>query len=347
MTAEGVTKLLIAMTRAYPTYKPVDIEGTAKLWKTMLAEYTDQEVSIALGAFIRSDTRGFAPAIGQLIDLIKTNPEDMTGLEAWGLVNRAIRNGLYGAEDEFARLPDTIKAAVGSPMQLREWAQMDSKALQTVAQSNFLYFFKAASERSKLVDKMPDRMKSLYQKAIPAYALPEPTEEPEVDGIPMPDELGKRRPCCSAECIPAGVFCLRKGHKMPENMDFMSNLRVKIPYPIKFGTKIESLRNGKGMKARHAAKLIGHEPAWLRSIERGLAASININDLEKIAEIYGENADALLKWGWNEKIGEEKAPADNIQGVAESGKARPVRDRKGRKPGRSGTSNRGKDGKTP
>lgn len=158
---------------------------------------------------------------------------------------------------------------------------------------------------------------------------------------------GKRRPCCSAECIQSGVFRLKKGHKMPENMDFMSNLRVKIPYPIKFGTKIESLRNGKGMKARHAAKLIGHEPAWLRNIERGLAASININDLEKIAEIYGENADALLKWGWNEKIGEEKAPADNIQGVAESGKARPVRDRKGRKPGRSGTSNRGKDGKTP
>lgn len=192
MTAEGVTKLLFTMTRAYPSYKPTEMEEIGKVWQCMLSQYSDKEVALALKAFVISDTKGFAPSPGQLIDLIHKKPDEMSELEAWGLVNRAIRNGNYGAEEEFAKLPEVIQAAVGSPGQIREWASMDIEDLQTVAQSNFLRSYRACAERARLVEKMPDNMKRLYQREQTSYTLPDKEQENRIDGVPMPEVLREK-----------------------------------------------------------------------------------------------------------------------------------------------------------
>lgn len=190
MTNEGVVKLLLTMTRAYPTYRPSDIEATAKVWKSMLKDYDDHEIALALEAFIKSDTKGFAPAIGQLIDLITVDADELSEMQAWDCVSRAIRNGNYGAEYEFDRLPEAVQIAVGSPVQIREWAKTSVDSIQTVVQSNFLRSYRAVLERQKKIDKMPDELKKLYQKTVARLQYhTEEAEDPAPDGIPMPEEL--------------------------------------------------------------------------------------------------------------------------------------------------------------
>jgi len=190
VTNEGVVKLLLTMTRAYPTYKPTDIKATATVWKNMLRDYDDHDVAVALEAFIRSDTKGFAPSIGQLIDLLSIDTEEVPEMQAWDLVSRAIRNGNYGAEDEFAKLPEPIQIAVGSPGQIREWAGTNIDSIQTVVQSNFLRSYRAVLDRKRKADKMPAELKKLYQSTTTVMIqTTKPEDDIPVDGIPMPEEL--------------------------------------------------------------------------------------------------------------------------------------------------------------
>lgn len=181
MTHDGVKYLLMVMTSAYPNYKPADMRMTIKVWEKILEPYDDNDVVAALKVYIVNDTKGFAPAIGQVIDNIKTKNDDPGEMEAWGLVRRAIRNGTYGAEEEFAKLPDVVKKAVGSAGQIRDWAKMNVDSVDSVGQSNFLRSYRAAVEVKKRFG-LPDY---IGIESKPAAAI----EEKEKEGIPMPEEL--------------------------------------------------------------------------------------------------------------------------------------------------------------
>ena len=195
MTKEGATKLIMTMVAAYPNFHPADMTSTIKIWHAQLDAYRDDEVAAALKAFILSDASGFAPTIGQVVALIPRNQGDgMSELEAWGLVAKAIRNGNYGAEEEFAKLPDNIRAAVGSAGQIRQWASIDMNDLETVAQSNFLRSYRAVVKREEMAWKLPDKLRAIYHKDPPKAELPEKPAVAllEMDGIPMPMEYRKK-----------------------------------------------------------------------------------------------------------------------------------------------------------
>ena len=72
-----------------------------------------------------------------------TTKQTLTEAEAWSMVREAIRNGYYGAEEEFAKLPAEVQEAVGRPSSLTEWSQMESGTVESVIQS---YFRKAYSQ---------------------------------------------------------------------------------------------------------------------------------------------------------------------------------------------------------
>ena len=193
MTHEGVKNMMRIMTAAYPNYKPLDMKSTIAVWENLLAEYDDAKGAVALKAYIKSDTSGFAPSIGQIIDLMHYDPDQVGEMEAWGLVDKAIRNGVYGAEQEFSKLPDVVKEAVGSPGQLREWAMMDTQAVQSVGQSNFLRSYRVASERARKASRMPPEMARLFQRTKQFSELELKEEETTIDdGIPMPADVRQR-----------------------------------------------------------------------------------------------------------------------------------------------------------
>lgn len=168
MTREETKKIINGMMIAYPNYHPANLTDTVDMWATMLTDYTYEVVSAALKAFIVSDTSGFAPSIGQLVDMLHRNTEDTSAEEAWAYVTKAIRNGTYGAEEEFERLPVLAQQAVGRPENLRSWAMVPSDEVQTVIHSQFIRSYRTVQERSKMDAKIPQRVRELIEAATPA-----------------------------------------------------------------------------------------------------------------------------------------------------------------------------------
>ena len=72
MTRDDVIKLLMMVQAAYPNYKPPDKTITVNMWHEMLKECDENSVMMGLKEFIRMDTSGFAPSIGQIISKMET-----------------------------------------------------------------------------------------------------------------------------------------------------------------------------------------------------------------------------------------------------------------------------------
>ena len=166
MTREQVGKLLMTIQAYYPNYNPPDKEITLNAWHIMLAEYPEELVLQALRACIATNTSGFAPDVGQIMSKIHTisQPQELDGMAAWGLVSKALRNGTYGAVEEFNKLPPLVRQAVGMPDNLKNWATSDYQTIETVIQSNFLRTYETVVKRANEINRMPDDIKSLIEK---------------------------------------------------------------------------------------------------------------------------------------------------------------------------------------
>lgn len=165
MTDKETRKIIAVLMVAYPNYKPINIDFTVSVWADMLSNYSYSEVDMAIKAYISTDTSGFAPAIGQVIDKIKsiTTPRQMTDAEAWALVRKAISDSGYNAADRFNELPLTCQRAVGSPAQLRMWA-LDTTYNENVISSNFMRNYRTEVARQNELDKMPKEIRQIIEK---------------------------------------------------------------------------------------------------------------------------------------------------------------------------------------
>lgn len=163
MTNEGMAKVFQIIQATYPSFKPSDPQGMFSVWMEMLSDYSDEVVALALKAFIRTSTSDFAPTIGQIIDTINniTTEKLLNEMEAWALVSKALRNGTYNYNEEFEKLPETVRKAVGSPMNIHNWATNDYQAIETVIQSNFLRSYKQVVKQEQEMSKMPLEVKKL------------------------------------------------------------------------------------------------------------------------------------------------------------------------------------------
>ena len=166
MTVIEAKKIIAVMLVSFPNFKPTDVDSMAETWADMLSEYSYSQVSMALKAYIVSDTSGFAPAIGQLVEKIQTisQPQELNEMEAWSLVSRAIRNSTYNSVEEFAKLPPLVQKAVGLPDQLRTWA-MDENYNEQVASSNFIKCYRTEVARSQELSKMPSDVRKIIERA--------------------------------------------------------------------------------------------------------------------------------------------------------------------------------------
>ena len=166
MNVTEAKKIIASMIVSYINYKPTDVDYAATIWADMLSEYTYEQVDGALRSFIMSDKSGFAPSIGQLVDKIHTMtaPQELNEMEAWSLVSKAIRNSTYNSVSEFEKLPPLVQKAVGLPDSLREWAMTENLNLEVVM-SNFQRAYKAELKRHEELQKMPQNVRQIIEKA--------------------------------------------------------------------------------------------------------------------------------------------------------------------------------------
>ncbi len=174
MTDYEIGRLVYAIRGTYPKYYAnmgaEDLKGLSMAWALVLGEYDFAIASRAVQLYLTNDTTGFPPSPGQIVDAIHkiTNPRiaEMTATEAWALVRKAIRNGYYGAEEEFAKLPTACQRAIGSPSNLRELAQLDIDQVETVEQSHFIKAYNTQVIRERETAKMPSDIRALVEKAV-------------------------------------------------------------------------------------------------------------------------------------------------------------------------------------
>lgn len=160
MDRDETKKIIRIIADSYPNYKPSDISETIDVWSMMLEEYPYNQIAMALKAYILTDTSGFAPSIGQLVNKLTSAEPQLNEMEAWSLVSKAIRNGYYGAEEEFAKLPEVVQKAVGNPANLRAWSHTDESSIENVVQSNFLRTYRAVVKRESESAKLPDILRN-------------------------------------------------------------------------------------------------------------------------------------------------------------------------------------------
>ena len=164
MTEKEVRQLL-AMTQAvYPNYNPPSREAAVNAWFLCLGEYDKDIVMAAFKAYMTTNTSGFAPAPGQLIEILQTltQPSELNELEAWSIVRKALRNCGYNSEQEFAKLPTVVQKTVGTPQQLKIWA-CDSEFNENVVSSNFIKTYKTEVKRATELNKMPNDVRKLIE----------------------------------------------------------------------------------------------------------------------------------------------------------------------------------------
>ena len=165
MTREETVKIIRIMVDSYPNYKPNNISETVDVWHMMLSDYDYNLVAMALKAYILSDTSGFAPSIGQLVDKMKsiTSPQELNEMEAWSLVCEALRNSGYNYAEEYAKLPPLVQKAVGIPTQLQTWALTENLNKDVVG-SNFMRCYRIEVERQNEISKMPQNIREMIEK---------------------------------------------------------------------------------------------------------------------------------------------------------------------------------------
>ena len=210
MTKNEVIKLLMTIQTFYPNYQVENKEFTINAWYSIVGDCDYKPMEKALQAYITTDTSGFAPSIGQLLDKLHAiqNPQELNEMEAWSLVSKALRNGYYGAVEEFNNLPPLVQKAVGSPDNLRNWSQTDAKAIETVIQSNFMRSYAAIVKREYEIKKMPADVRTLIenvnktsysaqigtknQQAIKLSLEDNKSQNKPIKGVPMPKEIKER-----------------------------------------------------------------------------------------------------------------------------------------------------------
>ena len=164
MTEKEVRQLL-AMTQAvYPNYNPPSREAAVNAWLMCLSEYDNNVVMAAFKAYMTTNTSGFAPVPGQLIEILQTltQPSELNELEAWSIVRKALRNCGYNSEQEFAKLPTVVQKTVGTPQQLKIWA-CDSEFNENVASSNFIKTYRTEVKRATELNKMSSDVRKLIE----------------------------------------------------------------------------------------------------------------------------------------------------------------------------------------
>lgn len=178
MTRDDTIDLLAVLKAAYPNfYRGMTVKeanGVVDLWWEMFKDQPAPVVGMAVKALIATDTKGFPPHIGAVKEAISKlmQPKEMTPQEAWALVNAATRRSTYYAQEEFDKLPPVVQRIVGTPMQLKEWAAMDSDTLQSVIASNFQRSYKVKAEKEREFLALPAEIRQMSEQLAAGMAIP-------------------------------------------------------------------------------------------------------------------------------------------------------------------------------
>lgn len=163
MTKKEMAAIMTILETAYPRFyankTAEEKQAALNLWATLFADDNSKIVTEAVKSVICTLEFPPVPAdIKKKIALLTQLPAP-TEFEAWAKIKNAI--SYYNATENFNNLPAVLQKLVGSPGQLREWALLETKQLETVVQSNFMRSYSARVQQIKEYSMLPDSSKQL------------------------------------------------------------------------------------------------------------------------------------------------------------------------------------------
>ena len=179
MNLVETAKLMAVLETAYPMFyakkTQQEREDAIRLWAEMFAEEPGEVVAMAVKALIKSRVSTFPPGIGEITEKIQqiTQPDQMTEMEAWNHVVKAVGNSAYNSGEEYQKLPPVVQRLVGSPSQLREWAVMDSETFNSVVASNFQRSYKVRAKNERDYLALPSSVKTFMASIAEGMKMPE------------------------------------------------------------------------------------------------------------------------------------------------------------------------------
>lgn len=171
MTTQETWKIIYVLKATYPnlykSYTTADFDNLVTSWGMVFEDYSYEVVAQGLRVFLASDTKGFPPSPGQVMDCIVklTIPEEITEGQAWEMVAKAAERGSVYCVEDFNSFPETIQKAIGSPAYLRRLATEEDINM-SVEESNFLSRYRIVLQRQREYAKIPESVRQVIKIAL-------------------------------------------------------------------------------------------------------------------------------------------------------------------------------------
>lgn len=172
LAKEDFRTLIKGLKAFYPQEQFIPDADAMAVWYRLLNDIPYNVLSAAINMHVT--TNKFPPTVAELrvasARLMQTKNE-ISDLEAWAMVRRAVSRSTYYADEEFEKFPELIKKSVGASSNLREWAQVPIDTLDTVIQSQFLRSYRGMVARElelqKLRPEIRDRLEMIARNVLP------------------------------------------------------------------------------------------------------------------------------------------------------------------------------------
>ncbi len=170
MNKKETAKIMAVIYEAYHFFykdsTPQKAEVAVNLWNKMFSTEPYEIVEAAVYAHIANNTQ--PPTVAHIKEQINTlkNPDSMTETDAVNLIIKAASNSSYNANEEFEKLPDSLKKIVGTPSQLKTWGMMKSDQFQTVIASHIRRSYRIVEKREKEMASIPEATKVLLNQLL-------------------------------------------------------------------------------------------------------------------------------------------------------------------------------------
>ena len=159
----GIIVLTLKSVYTFPGF--LETPQAIKIWYETLKDIKYDVMNKVVAAYIASESRTPTPADLRKKAMEVATAEDMSEMEAWAIVSRALRDSTYHAKEHFDKFPEKIKKAVGSPEVLKAWGQ-DENYSEEVAQSHFIKCYRTVSDRKKTQMLIPENVRKAISVAL-------------------------------------------------------------------------------------------------------------------------------------------------------------------------------------
>lgn len=164
MIKDDIAKMIYLVQATYPDhFKGYDKRKTKDMLDAWTMVFEDKDPGQAfkgLRIFLTTESKGFPPSPGQIIDCMNSLEDSLPNeMQAWDIVDKAVKRSGYYSEEEFNKLPQIIRRVVRNPARLKEWALMDSATYMTVEQSNFMRSYRAEKQREEQNRRIPQAIR--------------------------------------------------------------------------------------------------------------------------------------------------------------------------------------------